>query len=451
MRGNSGKYFYPGIILLAYISQIPGSVGLFVLILFLKANKLSAKTSILLVLVSLAPELLWSFLKEGYEFINSSGKPDWPTISIAYLIACGSFYFAAQLLIFIFNKSKEKVLLNSLLGIGVGLLFLTSRMGDNLKGEKAEKFPFPSMGTVCELTVWTNDPEKARSSFLEVKELVDSVEGALSTYKVESEITAMNEQASKAPFKCSDILWENLLLAEYAYNISNGGFDVTIGPLVKLWAIKKRRAELPAKSEIEESLKIVGFDKLVLDKKNKTVFFKEEGLKVDFGGMTKGWAVDKAAALLYKKGFTKFIVNLGGNLYCSLEAVAEKQSYNIGIKDPKYPNKLCAKVGVLGQALATSGNYEQFIIIDNKRYTHIIDPRTGYPVGDVDAVTVLTPSAALSDILSTAIFVEGDKLIPTLEQEIKDLSVLFINIEEKGAGKVIKSGIFKDTEVKLHQ
>ena len=451
LKGDSKNLLYPIIAVLAYLAQIPGSAGLLILILFLRANKFSATSSVLLVLVSLAPGFLYSFFVEGYDFVKNSEPANWLLISGSYLLSCFAMYFSAFFLIKIFKVAREKILINTAIGIGLALLFLTSRMGDNLKGEKALRYSFSSMGTTCEITLWTNQHETAELSFKEAKDLVDSIEASLSTYKADSEINAMNAEAAKSPFKCSQVLWENLLLAEYAYKISNGGFDVTIGPLVKLWSIKKKRSELPSSLEIEKVLETVGFDKLKLDKDKKTVFFSKDGLKVDFGGLTKGWAVDKAAALLYRRGFNKFIVNLGGNLYTSTQAPEDKGTYKIGIKDPKYPNKLCAKVGILGKAVSTSGNYEQYIIIDKKRYTHIIDPRTGYPVGEVDSVTVICPSAVLSDILSTSIFVEGVKSIQDIQKQVKDLSILFIDIQEEGENSIFKNGLFENIEIKLHQ
>ena len=450
LKGDAGKLLYPVLALAAYVSQIPGSAGIFILLLLFAANKVSNRTSLVLVLLSLTPSFLLSFVYSGREFLQSSTETAWLSVSISYLVSCAAIFWSTELLFFIFNRNKEKLLLNLTLGAGIALLFLTSRLGGTLSGEKPYHYVFPSMGTSCEITVWTNGEDGLKEVFEEVQERVDAIEDALSTYKPESEINAMNKTAHLSPFKCSDILWENLLLAEYAYGISNGGFDVTVGPLVKLWSIKKKVSEIPAKNEIDKTLEIVGFDNLLLDKENKTVLFKQEGISVDFGALTKGWAVDKASELLRSKNVSKFIVNLGGNLYCSQVPPEGKGSYKIGIKNPAKPTALCAKVEVLGQAVSTSGNYEQFIMIDGKKYTHIIDPRTGYPVADVDAVTVISPSAALCDILSTAIFVEGSKSVLRLNDKFGNTSVLFIDLKDKGKNKIIRQGLFEKVEVDLY-
>ena len=444
------KYKIPLLVVFAYLSQMPGSTGLIIIILLLIATKVPVRSAVLLVFSSLLPALVYRLAFTGKELFQSPGGVDWLSFSLSYLLACLGIYISALLLMKIFRISRPKLILNTSMGGVLALLFLTSRYGGTLSGEKVYHYSFPSMGTACEFTIWTDRKEDAEKLVLEARALVDSIEQKLSTYQPESEINKMNSSAFESEFKCSDVLWENLKLAEYAFKVSNGGFDVTIGPLVKLWAIKKKRSQIPSDEEILKTLKIVGFNNLVLNEANKTVKFKVDGLKVDFGGLTKGWAVDKTAELFMKSGFNKFIVNLGGNLYCSPAVPEGKKSFKIGIKDPVKPDLLCAKVDIKAQAVATSGNYEQFIIIDGKRYTHIIDPRSGYPVSGVDAVTVISNSATLSDILSTAVFVEGEKLIPSLQRDIKNLNILFIDIKENGDNRIYKDGLFRNTEIKFH-
>jgi FAD:protein FMN transferase len=186
-------------------------------------------------------------------------------------------------------------------------------------------------------------------------------------------------------------------------------------------------------------LKLVGFDKLIIDEKLKTVKFPYKGFKIDFGGITKGWAVDQAREYLGGH-ISRGIINLGGNIYCFGTPPKGKSFYNVGIKNPRRPKQLAATVKLLDQSVATSGNYEQFIMIDGTRYTHLIDPRTGMPVHGVDSVSVVCQSAAMSDILSTAIFVGGDSVKEKLRQSSKDLSYLWIDIREVGEHVIEKFG-----------
>ncbi|NQZ55871.1 MAG: FAD:protein FMN transferase, partial [Lentisphaeraceae bacterium] len=176
---------------------------------------------------------------------------------------------------------------------------------------------------------------------------------------------------------------------------------------------------------------IVGFNLLTFDRDKHTVSFQKKGIKVDFGGITKGWAVDMVAKKLLKMGLKKGFINLGGNIFSI-------GKHTILIKNPADPTKNCSGITLQNQGIATSGNYEQFIEIDGKKYTHIIDPRTGMPVPGVDCVSVVSPSAAWSDILSTAIFIEGQDLLKKLKKS-PDIHALILDIKGD-KNSVIKQG-----------
>lgn len=438
------------VLILSYTAQIPGSAGWLLLLILLYSSRLPIKSSVLVLCAGLAGFAVARLFTDGSEFIRSSTGIRWGAFTASYLISCVALFASAQLLVLLFRKGMEKISAHLGVASALLLLFLTSRLGGNLSGEQPVRYTFPSMGTTCEITIWSPNESESKKHAEKAREVIDSIEAVLSTYKPDSEINKLNATAFKEPFKCSDIMWQNFLWAEKAYELSNKAFDVTIGPLVKLWAIKKKRSDIPSKDEINEVLKRIGFDKLVLDHQNRTVKFKVEGLSVDFGGLTKGWAVDQAVLSLAKSKETKFIVNLGGNLYCSPSLPENKDTFKIGIKDPRFPEKLCTAVNARGVAVATSGNYEQFIMIEGKRYTHIIDPRSGFPVDGVDSVTVISPSATVCDVLSTSIFVNGADSINELQEKIKDLSVLFIDIKENSEPEVIKIGVFEPLDVKLH-
>ena len=239
-------------------------------------------------------------------------------------------------------------------------------------------------------------------------------------------------------------MWENLILAKKGWELSNGAFDVTVGPLVKLWGIKQKRKELPSNDEVNAAKEIVGFDKLQININDKTVKFPSAGFKIDFGGLTKGWAVDKARDYLTSLGYEKGIINLGGNLYCFSKAPKGRESYTVGIKDPRNPQVLAGKVSFLDKSISTSGNYEQFIMINGVKYTHIIDPRTGMPVKDVDSVTVIHRSAAMCDMMSTAIFAGGKDVRENMKK-VPGFSYLFIDLREGEEEYIEGHGdIFKD-------
>ena len=418
-------------------------IGLFLL----SAVKFQYKES-LKVLRNLAaltiPCMLVVTIKYGTQ-VDSAGKLSGVEISLAYILSCFGSFLAFYLILKVCLIKKQDWLRHAFTALACLLLYFTSRYGDVSLREQMYSIQFQSMGTACEVTVWHSSKSNAETSLQDAKNLFDKIENTLSTYKPESEITKLNKDAHKEAHKCSQILWQNLILAEAGWKASNGAFDVTIGPLVKLWGIKNKRKELPSSEEISLAKSLVGFGQLIIDHEKQTVKFPKEGFRIDFGGLTKGWAVDQARDLLYSRGITKGIINLGGNIYCFKEPSPKKDIYHVGIKDPFKPTELAMTLPLLGQGVATSGNYEQFIIIDGKRYTHIIDPRTGMPVDSADGVTVISNSATWCDILSTAFFIEGQPLIEKVVSENSQVNVWFVK-KDQTSGEVLsqKTGMVWD-------
>ncbi|MCM8532522.1 MAG: FAD:protein FMN transferase [Lentisphaeraceae bacterium] len=416
------------IALLAPVAYLP--VGLILLSIvqfeFKKSRQLLINLSIFQI-----PLILLAVVRESLDF-EVIENVNAVSVVLSYLSACLGVYLGFFGVLKCISIRRPDILKQLLTGLGCFVLFVTSRYGDVTQEFKSYGLNFSSMGTVCELTIWATNKSDAEKVLLKSRELMDSIEERLSTYKPESELSILNKTAHLKPIECQPVLWENLQVAKAAYEISNGAFDVTIGPLVKLWGVKRKRSELPTEEEVLATRKLVGFDKLIIDYEKRTVKFPEEGFKIDFGALTKGWAVDKVAGYLTQQGITKGLINLGGNIYCLSEAPPKKDNYKIGIKNPLKPEQLHMTVGLLGQGIATSGNYEQFTMIDGKRFTHIIDPRTGYPVNIADGVSVIYPSAAWCDILSTAIFVEGPTLIEELSKKYRSLNIWFVKKQADG-------------------
>ena len=399
-------------------------VGLFLLsavkFQYKQSRKVLGNLAALIIPSILAALLQYASQIDGV--INHTGAE----ISLAYIMSCLGCFLSFSLILKFCIVKKYDLLRHGLTGLACVLLYFTSRFGDVSVKDQRYAIQFPSMGTACEITVWHSSKSDAESSLQNAKKLFDEIENTLSTYKPESEISKLNQTGHIQAHECSNILYQNLVMAEAAWKASNGAFDVTIGPLVKLWGIKNKRKELPSSEEIANAKDLVGFGKLKIDHEKRTVKLPEEGFKIDFGGLTKGWAVDQVRDFLYSRGITKGLINLGGNIYCLKEPPPQKKAYHVGIKNPFNPSVLTMTLPLLGQGVATSGNYEQFIIIDGKRYTHIIDPRTGMPVDTADGVTVISNSATWCDILSTAFFIEGEKLIKKILAENPGVNVWFV-------------------------
>lgn len=220
------------------------------------------------------------------------------------------------------------------------------------------------------------------------------------------------------------------------YRLSDGAFDITISPVVNIWKneIKAVQAgkvpvSLPSSSEIDMKLELVGSDKISVDAKTSMVEFKQPGMAIDLGGIAKGYTVDKAVECLKNSGITSAFVNLGGNIYCLGKKGNRK--WRIAVRNPRDFSQILYPLELENQAVATSGDYEQFFILEGKRYSHIIDPRTGYPVDNVNiSVTVIADTATAADAMSTTIFVLGKEKGEALADSMTEIREVKI-IEQK--------------------
>ncbi|MCF6175668.1 MAG: FAD:protein FMN transferase [Victivallaceae bacterium] len=299
---------------------------------------------------------------------------------------------------------------------------------------------FPVMGTIAQYKLYGDEKlveqaaDKVRDAFFEVDKLCN-------IFNAQSEISQLNRTAADRPFKCSPLLWAVLMQSKRAYELSGGAFDITARPLMKLWGFYRKRGDsLPTAAEIANVLKKIGMDKVIFDESARTVKFTQPGISFDLGGVAKGFAVDQAVIAVKKLGIKSGIINLAGNMYCFPEPFPRRKTYRIGIKNPQRKDKLCGYVDLLNSSLATSGDYERYVTIQGKRYTHIMDVRTGKPVTGMLSVTVITPSACVADYLSTSIFINGKDFAGEICKKIPGTQVLIIQENANGKPEQIKFG-----------
>jgi thiamine biosynthesis lipoprotein len=295
------------------------------------------------------------------------------------------------------------------------------------------------MGTYASLSLWTDEATGAEAA-RRVFAVFDDVDAQFSNYKPESELSRLNASAVQEPFACSDRMWELLTAARQAYKISDGGFDISAGPLMKLWGFYKRRAELPAPDEITEVLEAVGLDRVVFDDTARTVFFTRDGVMLDLGGIAKGYAIDLAIAAVRDLGVDSGVIDLGGNLYCLSIPPPDRLLYNVGIRNPRDAEGILGTVPVRDAAVAGSGDYERFVDIGERRICHIMDPRTGQPTEGMAHVSVVASTAMNADILSTAAFVSHGKNLEALKTLDAQAQFLIISIEKDGSLSLQKHG-----------
>ena len=283
---------------------------------------------------------------------------------------------------------------------------------------------FPIMSTQASLTFTDSREEEIEEAFRLARKEMEKVAALCNYFDSGSELSRLNASASEKPFVCSAALWEILQETRKFHRISEGAFDPTIRPLMRAWGFYRERKTLPARNEIIQAKTVCGFDKVVFNDTDHSVYFKTAGLSIDLGGIAKGWAVDKATEAVLKYTAVRIgIIDLGGNMRCLPEPPPGKEYYTIAVRDPKNRDGICALVNVLNESVATSGSYERYVTIGGKQYTHIINPVTGYPVEGVLSATVITPRGVDSDALSTSLFVNGLGFAEKLGPEIRTLFI----------------------------
>ena len=281
------------------------------------------------------------------------------------------------------------------------------------------------MGTQAWVTIYGLDAEEAETGATEALGEFHRIEGLMSNWKKESEISRLNRESNGAPHKLSSELFHVISRALYFSDITAGAFDISARPLVQLWGFQGGTAKLPMDSEIDAALQKVGYKKIMLDIESKSIILPP-GMELDLAGIAKGYAVVRAVAILKRHGVERGLVNLGGNIH-AIGSPPGKKGWPVGIRDPRGGRSVVGSLILKDEAVATSGNYENYVELEGKIYGHIIDPRIGKPVSHTLSVTVVAANALQADALSTGLFVlgpEGSRNALELMQGVKALFAL---------------------------
>ena len=283
-------------------------------------------------------------------------------------------------------------------------LLAVAQPGDQFFEVSATKY---MLGTKVEFKAMAPDILAAKKAFYYAYREIERVEGLLSSHRDSSEISAINLNAGVAPVKVS---WETLAIVERAQEYAarfDGLFDVTIGAVTTLWGFNDDRdIAIPRHADLAAARHLVDYHLLRFSEVDTTVFLTGKGMRIDLGGIAKGYAIDRAVATLKAHGLTRFLVNAGGDIYAA-GLKAEDEMWRVGIQHPRKPGELLATFQTQDMAVATSGDYERYKIIDGHRYHHIIDPRTGFPGTLNQSVSVFTSSAEKADVWATYLFILG--------------------------------------------
>ncbi len=286
------------------------------------------------------------------------------------------------------------------------------------------------MGTVAGFSVPAKDSKHLSSYSSIAKSTFTELDQSLSTFKPESEISRLNNDAGVRPVSLSKHVLEVLNMAVKYAKLSDGAFDPTVAPLVQLWGFNG--GTLPVKplgdATISSVMELVGCEHLSIS--NNVSYLDSAGMKVDLGGIAKGYAVDVLYQKLDEMNAKNIMIDLGGNIRCKGLARGKKP-WKIGVRNPIVTDQIIGTIELTdGIAVATSGNYERCVKIAGKTYAHIIDPRTGRPVEGMAGVTVVSDSAAKSDAMSTALFVLGLDRAKAVLKTIPNCEALFVPAEE---------------------
>lgn len=261
------------------------------------------------------------------------------------------------------------------------------------------------MGTSMTIEVYGGDPQSRADAIDEAFASMVEIDRLMSNYREDSELAHINAQAATLPVRVSDPMWGVLSAAQLVSKRSDGVFDITVGPLVRLWGFHDKQPHVPTETELEHVRPLIGYQNLVLDSGTHAVSFRKSGVELDLGGIAKGFAVELAGGVLRRRGFTG-LIDAGGNQYLVGHPIA-KSSWQIGIEDPDKPGTLLGVLDVDSGAVSTSGGYHNFFVADGKTYGHLLDPRVLKPSASALSVTIVSPDATLADALSKPAFILG--------------------------------------------
>lgn len=291
--------------------------------------------------------------------------------------------------------------------IGCFFVFVKQTENQNVSMQSISRFTYPCMGTIVDISLF-DTPETNEKAAEAIYNELHKIELMCSIFNPASEISKLNASADKKPFVCSKELYDLLLKCKKAYEITHGTFDITAKPLMNLWGFYVKKNHTPSRSEIENTLAIVGLNKVRFNDAERSINFTVKGMSFDLGGVAKGAALDAALAAAKNAGAENGIINLGGNIACFGHNKEGRNFFEVGIRDPQNANAIIRKICISNSYCATSGNYERFTVIDGKRYSHIMNPLTGTPVQNMYSATVVASKGIDSDILSTACFILGN-------------------------------------------
>lgn len=264
-----------------------------------------------------------------------------------------------------------------------------------------------SMGSTYSVVVYGTDRQRMLAAVEQSFEEARRLDHLLSNYRPSSEWSEVNRYAAERPVKVSQELFDLISACMDYSRRGEGAFDITVGPLMKLWGFYKGSGRLPHRAEVRTVLDRIGYKNIQLDAAERSVRFLKPGVEMDPGGIGKGYAVDRMVEVLKLNGIAAALVSGGGSSIYGLGAPPGDEGWKLTIRDPRDSKKIIEKVILKDQSMSTSGSYEKFFRARGRMYSHIMDPRTGYPAQGVTAVSVVAPRTLDSEAWTKPLYVNG--------------------------------------------
>jgi FAD:protein FMN transferase len=283
------------------------------------------------------------------------------------------------------------------------------------------------MGTRVSVELWHEREDQGRQAIQEVFDEFRRLDDKLSPYKEHSELSLVNRMAAEGPLPISEEFFQLLERSREYSELTQGAFDITFASVGHLYDY--RTGEKPSPETTQASLPLIDYHHVILDREQRSVFFQRPGVKIDLGGIAKGYAVDQAIALLQKRGIRHALVTAGGD--SRLLGDHQGRPWQIGIQAPRRKNAIATTLNLSDTAVSTSGDYERYFESDGVRYHHIISPKTGRSASEMQSVTIIGPNATRTDALSTSLFVLGVEAGMDLINRLDDVEAVMIDAHGK--------------------
>lgn len=283
------------------------------------------------------------------------------------------------------------------------------------------------MGNQFEICIIADSQESAEEPIQIAIMEIQRIEKLLTTFSESSQTNQINQNAGIKPVQVDQELIDLIKRANRISEITQGAFDLSYGSIDKsLWNFDVSMTSLPSAETARKSVRLINYKNILLDEKNSTVFLKEKGMRIGFGGIGKGYAAEMAKKKLLELGIKNGIVNAAGDL-CTWGRQIDGSEWTVGIADPNQKLRSIAQMNISERAIATSGNYEKFINIGGKKYSHTINPKTGLPITGISSVTIISSHAEIADAMATPVMVMGINAGLYMINQIKDIACMIID------------------------